>query len=93
MLELFVESTDRRLLDKADNLTVSPWGDLIVCEDGGTPCSLVGITPAGGLYRFTENAYTTSELAGACFAPNGRTLFVNIQKRGITLAIEGPFPA
>jgi uncharacterized protein len=91
-LELFVESSDQRQLDRADNLTVSPWGDLIVCEDASTPCSLVGVTPAGGLYRFAENAYSESELAGACFSPDGRTLFVNVQKHGLTLAIDGPFP-
>jgi len=92
-LDLFVESTDRRLLDSADNLTVSPWGDLIVCEDADTGCALVGVTAAGRLYQFARNAYTDSELAGACFAPNGRTLFANVQKQGITLAIDGPFPA
>jgi secreted PhoX family phosphatase len=35
-LELYVESTDRRRLDMGDNLTVSPWGDLLVCEDART---------------------------------------------------------
>jgi secreted PhoX family phosphatase len=91
-LELYVESTDRRRLDMGDNLTVSPWGDLLVCEDARTSCSLVGVTPGGALYPFAENAYGESELAGACFAPNGRTLFVNVQARGLTLAIDGPFP-
>ena len=32
-LELFVEPNDGDLVDNADNLTVSPFGDLIVCED------------------------------------------------------------
>lgn len=91
-LELFVESRDRSRLANCDNLTVGPWGDLIVCEDSDTPCSLVGVTPAGELYRFANNAYTDAELAGACFAPDGRTLFVNVQDRGLTLAITGPFP-
>lgn len=92
MLELFVESTDRRLLQKPDNVTVTPWSDVIACEDGGETCALIGITPAGGLYKFAENSYSESELAGACFSPDGRTLFVNIQSRGMTLAIDGPFP-
>lgn len=91
-LELFVESTDRRVLDSADNLTVTPWCDLLVCEDADDRCSLVGVTPQGLLYHFAENAYTESELAGVCFAPDGRTLFVNVQAQGLTLAIEGPFP-
>jgi len=92
-IELFVESRSSRLLKRADNLTVAPWGDLIVCEDADSPCCLIGVTPGGGLYRFAENAFTDSELAGACFAPNGRTLFVNVQSSGLTLAIDGPFPS
>ena len=92
-LELFVESTDRSLLDNCDNLIMSPWGDLLVCEDAKAPCALVGITPGAGLYKFAENAYTDSELAGVCFAPDGRTLFVNVWDPGMTLAITGPFPA
>ncbi len=31
------------------------------------------------------------EFAGACFDPSGRTLFVNIQTPGLTLAITGPW--
>ena len=34
-LELFFESNNSKSLDMCDNITVSPWGDVIVCEDGG----------------------------------------------------------
>ena len=34
-LELFAEPNDESLCDNCDNLTVAPWGDLILCEDGG----------------------------------------------------------
>ena len=91
-LQLLVESTDPRLLSNCDNVTVTPWGDIMLCEDTVTACSLVGVTANGGLYHFAENAYSDSELAGACFSPDGRTLFVNIQQPGLTLAITGPFP-
>jgi secreted PhoX family phosphatase len=91
-LSLLVESTDRRQLENCDNITVTPWGDVLICEDAITACSLVGVTPSGNLYHFGENAYSDSELAGACFAPDGKTLFVNIQNPGLTLAITGPFP-
>ena len=95
-LELFVEPEDSNLLDNCDNLTVAPWGDLIVCEDGecedGTKEEyLIGITPQGKPYRFARNAHNPSELAGACFSPDGSILFVNIQEPGITLAITGPW--
>ena len=33
-LGLFIESESSDLLENADNLTATPWGDLIVCEDG-----------------------------------------------------------
>ena len=35
---------------------------------------------------------TSSEFAGPCFSPDGRTFFVNLQAPGHTLAITGPFP-
>jgi hypothetical protein len=90
-LELFVEPNDGAIIDNADNLTVAPWGDLIVCEDGSGDQFLVGVTPAGDIYKFARNAMNDSELAGATFAPDGSTLFVNIQHAGLTLAITGPW--
>ena len=88
-LELFVEPNDPGLIENADNLTVTPWGDLIVCEDGSNEQFLVGVTPEGELYKFARNAVSNSELAGATFSPDGTTLFVNIQQDGLTLAITG----
>ena len=88
-LELFIEPNDPGLIENADNLTVTPWGDLIVCEDGSNEQFLVGVTPEGELYKFARNAVSNSELAGATFSPDGTTLFVNIQNDGLTLAITG----
>lgn len=90
-LELFLESEQDGLLQYADNLTVAPWGDLIVCEDKGAPQQLVGVTPKGETYLFAENIGQSSEFAGATFSPDGSTLFVNLQAPGITLAITGPW--
>ena len=90
-LMLFVESEDPARFAKADNLTVAPWGDLIVCEDARRACQLVGVRADGGLYVLARNSYNDSELAGVCFAPDGRTLFVTVQWSGLTLAISGPF--
>ena len=78
-LSLLAESTSDSLLRHADNLTMSPWGDLIVCEDTVDHCGLVGIRPDGKQYALADNAYTRSELAGICFSPNGKVMFVNIQ--------------
>ena len=90
-IELFIEPNDSNLMENADNLTITPWGDLIICEDGPNEEFLIGVTPEGGLYRFARNAGNLSELAGATFSPDGTTLFVNIQSPGITLAITGPW--
>ena len=91
-LRLIAEATTVSLLRNADNLTMSPWGDLIVCEDRVDYCGLVGVRPDGRQYQVADNAYTISELAGVCFSPDGAVLFVNIQDRGITVAITGPWP-
>ncbi|AUT03173.1 phosphatase [Nostoc sp. CENA543] len=90
-IELFVESTSRDELDAPDNIVVAPFGDLILCEDGGGEQYLRGVTPDGKLYNFARNALNTSEFCGACFSPDGKILFVNIQSPGITLAITGPW--
>jgi secreted PhoX family phosphatase len=90
-LELFIESPDRGVLENADNITIAPFGDIIVCEDGRNEQFLVGVTPAGGIYKLGRNAISDSEFAGAAFSPDGSTMFVNIQKQGLTLAITGPW--
>lgn len=92
-VELFIEPNDESMLDMADNVTVAPWGDLIVCEDGSGEQFLVGVTPEGELYKLARNAAGDSEMAGACFSPDGSTLFFNIQHRGVTVAVTGPWHA
>lgn len=90
-LELFIEPNDRSVLEYADNITFSPWGDIVVCEDGADDQFLLGVTPGGVVYKLGRNAMSHSELAGACFSPDGTTLFLNIQVDGLTLAITGPW--
>jgi secreted PhoX family phosphatase len=90
-LTLFLEPDDSALLDQGDNITLAPDGDLLVCEDNPRRQRLMGVTPAGGVYRLAENPRGDSELAGAAFAPDGSTLFLNLQERGLTLAVTGPW--
>ena len=89
--QLFVEADSGTILENGDNLTVSPWGDLIVCEDGTGDEYLLGITPAGEVYKLARNLNGNGEFAGACFSPDGSTFFVNMQVDGWTLAINGPW--
>lgn len=94
-IQIFVESTDRAMLNFGDNITVAPNGHLIVCEDQYTPLvsnHLRGVTPAGELYNFAR-LHAQTELAGACFSPDGATMFVNVYDPAKTLAITGPWSA
>lgn len=89
-LVLFAEPNDMDILKFCDNLTVSPWGDVILVEDS-KDSYMRGITPAGKIYTIGRNVGSASEMAGVCFSPSGKTLFVNIQEQGLTLAIVGPW--
>jgi secreted PhoX family phosphatase len=90
-LEVLAEATAENELDMPDNLTVSPHGSLYVCEDGYEGNSLRRLSLDGRFVDFARNIRSPSELAGACFSPDGRVMFVNLQTDGLTLAIEGPF--
>ncbi|WP_395375966.1 alkaline phosphatase PhoX [Marinicella sp. W31] len=90
-IQLVFEANTPGVLEKPDNITVSNWGDLIICEDNGlSKQCLVGLTPKGQVYYIASN--TQAEWAGVCFSPDGRTLFANIHEDpGMTLAIQGPW--
>ena len=92
-LELFIEPNDRTLVENCDNVTVAPWGDLVLCEDGPDEQFLVGVRPDGTTYRLAKNVANGSEFAGATFSPDGSTLFLNVQSLGVTMAVTGPWPA
>lgn len=95
LLQLFLESADEAVMNYGDNLTIAPNGHLIVCEDQYTDTvtnHLRGVDPAGRAYTLARLRAQT-ELAGACFSPDGRTLFVNVYQPTKTLAITGPWVA
>jgi secreted PhoX family phosphatase len=101
-LVLIFESPATDVLDSPDNLTVSPRGGLLICEDATGTSHLRGLTPQGGIFDFARNIVNEREFAGACFSPDGRVLFVNIQgdldsygpgNLGMTFAIWGPWEA
>ncbi len=92
-LSLFVESENKQSLNFGDNLTVAPNGHLIVCEDQYTDQvdnHLKGVTQNGQTYDFARIKLQT-EPAGACFSPDGNTMFVNLYSPTTTLAITGPW--
>ncbi|CAL9286490.1 alkaline phosphatase PhoX [Streptomyces sp. NPDC095602] len=78
-------------LDGPDNITVSPYGGLVIAEDGEGVQHLFGATDSGRTYPIARNDLNDSEFAGVVFSPDGRTLYANIQKPGLLLAITGPW--
>lgn len=90
-LELFFEPTTDEQFAAPDNICIAPSGDIIVCEDGGGTEYVHGVTNTAQVYKIARNAFNSSEFAGACFSPDGSTLFVNMQSPGITFAITGPW--
>ena len=103
-LRLVFESPGAPTLNMPDNLTLSPRGGLVLCEDGtATPC-VHGLTREGRIFRFARNNikidqprngltgdYSQREFAGATYSPDGRWLFFNAQTPGITFAVTGPW--
>ncbi len=94
-LELFFESANADQFNYGDNLCIAPNGDLIVCEDQYTDVvdnRLIGVRPDGSAYVFGKLNMQT-ELAGACFSPDGKWFFVNAYSPTKTFAISGPWAA
>lgn len=92
-LTLLAEPRDSELLQNPDNITVAPWGDMIICEDGDGTDRLLGLTRNGDIYVIGRNGLNSAEIAGANFSPDGSTLFLNAPQKqpGVTIAITGPW--
>jgi secreted PhoX family phosphatase len=109
-LQLVYESPGSSVLDSPDNICVTPNGGILICEDdasgdGDTHRLAYGIPNVNRLIVlgqdgepsvFAVNVYNNSEFAGACFSPDGETLFVNVFGDGtansaMTCAIWGPW--
>jgi secreted PhoX family phosphatase len=91
-LELVVRSTDSSVLESPDNITVAPWGEVFMAEDGDGDNYIRWVNDMGEICDFARNALSDSEHCGVCFSPDGQAMFVNIQGDGLTLVITGPFP-
>ncbi|MDP9864549.1 MULTISPECIES: alkaline phosphatase PhoX [Streptosporangium] len=77
--------------DGPDNITVSPYGGIILAEDGEGLSHLVGVTKQGKAYPMARNELNDSEFTGPTFSADGRILFANIQSPGYVFAITGPW--
>jgi len=101
-LRLIFESPSTAVLNSPDNICVSPRGGVVICEDGAGTNYVRGLTPDGAVFDLVRNNINEVEWTGACFSPQGKTLFVNIHgnthpiqapngARAMTFAIWGPW--
>ena len=89
-LTLVFQSTDPAVLDLPDNMTISPSGNVVLCEDGRDGNFIRSLGADGSMTNIAQNVTERpdDEFAGVCFSPDGRTMFVNIQAaKGLTFAI------
>jgi secreted PhoX family phosphatase len=96
-LTLIFESPGAPVLNFPDNITVSPQGALLLCEDApGFDQFLRGVTLDGRIFDFAHNLQTDREWAGATFAVNCQGLTSGptppaAGDEGMTFAIWGPW--
>ena len=107
VLTLIYISTNSATLENPDNITIVPQTqDILLCEDSDADQFIRGVTQDGEIYDFAQTTTNDAEFCGACFDPDGQTLYVNQQGgRGVdeegqpnagvnpavTYAIYGPF--
>ncbi|SBT44526.1 alkaline phosphatase PhoX [Micromonospora auratinigra] len=84
-------AADNGNFDGPDNITVSPYGGVILAEDGEGVSHLVGVTAQGKAYPLARNELNESEFTGPTFSADGKILFANIQDPGYVFAITGPW--
>jgi secreted PhoX family phosphatase len=93
-LRLLFESPSRDVLERPDNITVSPSGGILLCQDSDVPIFLRGLNRRGQIFDFARNTiagFEDGEFAGATYSADGRWLFFNAQDPGITFAVTGPW--
>ena len=83
--------------DGPDNISLSPYGGVIIAEDGEGIKHLVGATDRGQTFPIARNDFTDAsrnvEFTGPVYAPERNILFANIQEPGYMFAITGPWRA
>lgn len=87
--------------DGPDNVHVSPYGSLVIAEDGNTANHLLSWSDEVGAQAIARNTLVQeqnaaggnvySEMTGPTFTPDGSLLFANIQEPGHTFVIRGPW--
>ena len=87
--------------DGPDGCHVSPYGSLVLTEDGNTANHMLSWSRETGAQAIVRNLIVQeqndqgtdvySEMTGPCFSPDGLVLFGNVQEPGHCFAIRGPW--
>lgn len=80
-------------LNAVDNITVSPGGEMFICEDGGN-MEICIITTDGIVAPFLRLPTDGSEMTGVAFDPSGTRMYFSSQRQervGVTYEVTGPF--
>ena len=87
--------------DGPDNVLVTPYGTVVLAEDGNTANHLLSWTRQTGAQAIARNqiVFEPSDLGGnvyaewtgPTFSPDGKVLFANVQEPGHVFAIRGPW--
>ncbi len=83
------------VFDGPDNISLSPYGGVIIAEDGEGIQHLMGALPDGTTFPVARNDFADAtknvEFTGPVYSPDGKFLFANIQEPGYMFAITGPW--
>lgn len=82
-------------LESVDNLTISPWGDILIAEDPPRrdEARLVVVLPKRGALSLLEIHHQGSEICGPAFSPDGSRLYFSSQRYelgGATFEVQLP---
>jgi secreted PhoX family phosphatase len=96
--------TPAAALNAVDNVTVSPFGDVYVCEDGGNMeiCLITPERQVAPFVRLVGDDHADSEMTGVVFDPSARRMYFSSQRAyphiaatpvadGATYEVSGPF--
>jgi secreted PhoX family phosphatase len=99
--EARIEKSIDLAFDGLDGCHVSPYGPLILTEDGDTANHVLSWSREVGFQAIARNlvvlrtnaagAHVYSEMTGPTFSPDGNVLFCNVFNPGHGLAISGPW--
>jgi secreted PhoX family phosphatase len=89
------ENTPGAALNAVDNVTVSPFGDVYVCEDGGNMeiCLISPDRVVSPFLRLVGDDHQNSEMTGVVFDPSGTRMYFSSQRSYPIAPLPGSAPS